>query len=136
MSAPAVAPPPQPTTASPNRPTIAAAVTGAVTALTASVANWAVDVLPAVVPGDVRTALLGVLVLIGALIGTAAGRIAQRHTWAEATVLDRQADWWASGMVAAQRAAQIGEPPPDADAEHDPASGKFTPPPDPIYTRR
>lgn len=75
------------TTAQGHRPTIAGAVTGVAVPLLASLASWALSALPAGVPGDV-TANLGaaatvVVMLVGGALGTIAGRLAERHTWAE-----------------------------------------------------
>lgn len=62
-----------------NRPTLAGAVTGLVAALGA----WGISAVATHVPPDV-TAALHAAVFVGAgVLGSAAGKWAQQHTWAE-----------------------------------------------------
>lgn len=62
-----------------HRPTVAAVVTGLVGSLLA----WAIATLPASVPADVTGWLGAAAILIAGIIGAAAGKVAERHTWAE-----------------------------------------------------
>lgn len=127
-----------PDAAKSHRPTLAATVTGVTVPLLASLIGWALSALPAGVPGDV-TANLGaagtvLAMVVGGALGTAAGRLAQRHTWAEtshrqavAYALQLDPDAWSEhlaelGIDPAEAAALIGAdpPPPSGGSPDDP----------------
>lgn len=65
-----------------HRPTVAAVVTGLVGSLLA----WGITALPAGIPADVTGWLGAAAILIAGMLGAAAGRIAERHTWSEQSV--------------------------------------------------
>lgn len=66
-------------TAQRNRPTLAGVATGLAVAL----GEWALDAVPASVPGDVTAQLELAVVVVAGAVGAGAGRWAQRCTWSE-----------------------------------------------------
>lgn len=70
-----------------NRPATAGGIAGAVSAVIYALSEWGLDALTTVteVPANVQASLLGLVVVVAGFVGTAIGKWAQRHTWAEET---------------------------------------------------
>lgn len=66
----------------------AGGITGAVLALLVSLADWGLESIPATVPGEVRTAAYGLVVLLAALIAERVGKWVQRRFTEPKDVID------------------------------------------------
>lgn len=71
-----------------NRPTVASAATGVV----ASLGAWIITAASTHVPADVTAALHAAVWVAAGLAGAYAGKVAQRHTWAEDSHIDALAE--------------------------------------------